>query len=361
MRKKEKEVLKFILFFLMIIIFLFPDISNTEAQSLYLKKIADLKGMGVGYDIMIQDIYAYITGNDGFIVVDIENPYEPTKVGEFLNEYGAFGIYVKEDLAFLASVEHGLEIANISDPTEPFLIGDCNIEGISSSVYTEGNYTYLTNYETGLHIINTSDLSDPIEIGEYSVYGRADKVIVIDKTAYVAFPNHGLVVLNITTPTSPTFISTVSFTEGAAGLAFYQNLLFVGCYSSNIIILNASTPENPILLGIHSDDDEGEALGLAGNSTHLYVADNFGVEYLDISNLPTIVEKAENRDKIAAAHDVDFIDNYIFISGGSARAACIVFEVSDTQKTDFIGVPFIVVTFTLLLLIYKSNCKRKKA
>ncbi len=338
---------------------------TSDAQvTVYVNKVASMSVDGIGYDITIKDNYAYITGNDGFIVVDIETPHKPKQVGEFAYGYGAFGIFVCDNIAFLAAGGYGLVIANISNPEDPTLIGSCSSDGTSTGVFSSNTHAFVSNFENGLQIFDITDLFNPIKIGEYTAYGRADNVIVVDDIAYVAFTNYGLVVLNVTDPSLPTYIQTVSYTGGAKGLAIHQNLLFVGCYSSSVLVLDISFPESPVILGVHTDSDEGEAQGVAGNSTHLYVADNFGVEYLDISDLPTISKKAENRERISSAHEVDFVGNYIFIAGGGVGKACLVFEVSDKQKNSFLGIyiglPIAIVAITSFFIVYKLKIKAKK-
>ena len=128
--------------------------------------------------------------------------------------------------------------------------------------------------------------------------------------------------------------------------------------------MNISTGNNPVYVGSHSDNDDGEAQGVVGNRTHIFVADNYGVEYLNISNLPQITEVAENRRGISSAHDVDFKDNFIFIAGGSVGVGLMVFEISDTEKTNigyYVGIPTaLVITAVLAWLVVRFMNKKKE-
>ena len=353
-----------LLCFLFLIMFL-TCITTSKAQSdVYLNKVAKVSGYGFGYAITIQGNYAYVTVNDGFVIIDIENSIKPKVVGEFLNRGDGFGIHIENDIVLLAAGGEGLKIVNVSDPSNPFQMGQCYIEGISNAVYTEDNYAFITSYETGLHIVDITNLSNPVEVGTYSVYGRADNVIVVDGIAFIAFPEYGVVVLNVTIPSSPAYISIIPSTGGAKGLDAFSNLLAVSCYSSNVIIVDISTINNPLVLGIYSDDDGGEAHGVEGNRTHLYIADNYGIEYLDISGLPSISKKAEYRTRITSAHDVEFKNNYVFIAGGSLGKTCLVFEVSDTKKLNligvYIGVPVAIIVITASYFMLKIRNKKKK-
>ena len=365
MKKIKSISFNQIVFFLIFVSLLdYGLLSSNALTDLYLNKIANITGSSVGYDVDIDGNYAYITDNKGYIVVDIENPTKPKKIGEFELTEAAFGIFVKDNIAYVAAGGYGLYITDISNPASPILLGHEYSEGICNNVFVAGDYAYVSNYDYGLQIFSIEDLANPVKITEYSYYGRADAIVVKEDCAYLACPNSGVVLLNITTLSSPQAIKTLHNTGGAKDLRIYQNLLFVGCYSSNVLVFNISNPSDPIQLGIHSDYDGGEAQGVVGNSTHLYVADNFGVEYLDITNLPIISKVAEYRRRISSAHDIDFSGNYLIVAGGNIRGST-VFEVSQTQKTSFIGIyvgipiAVIVVAITFLLL-HKNKIKTKK-
>ena len=365
MKKIESNGFKQIIFILLLILLPNYALLSSEAQNeFYLNRIARIGGAGIGYDVDIDGNYAYITGNDGYIVADIQNPNKPKIIGEFKIEDGSFGIFVKDDIAYVAAGGSGLYITDVSDPENPILLGQEQVDGISNDVYASDDFAYIANYENGLLIIDITDLSNPAKVGEYSFDGRTDGVFVRDNIAYIANTNSGINILNVTIPSTPQLIRILSATGGSTDISVFENLLFVGCYSSTVLVFDISTPSIPTLLGAHSDNDGGEAQGVAGNSTHLYVADNYGVEYLDISSLPSITKAAENRQKVSSAHDIDFKGNFLYIAGGSVIGS-LVFEVSNTHKVPFIGiyvgVPIaIVVIATALVLLYKFKIKARR-
>ncbi|MCG3220803.1 MAG: hypothetical protein H7641_05425 [Candidatus Heimdallarchaeota archaeon] len=362
MSKLSYNKIYFVLF-LILILFLNLELISSDAQTeMFINKISTVGGMG--YDIEIYDNYAYITSNGGVEIINIQDPYNPEKITTLELSNGAFGVFIKDDLAFIAAGSSGLVIADISDPTDPTILGQSSGHGISRRVYATDDYAFIACCEDGLKIFNISNLANPIEVGEYLHTGRIDDVILIDNIAILANPFLGLEVVNVTLTSSPQRIRTFTSASGATGLSTSDNLLFVGCYSSNVWVLNITIPDNPNMLGVHTDTDEGEAQGVVGNSTHVYVADNFGVEFLDISNLPQITEVAEYRQGIGAAHDVDFKDNFVLIAGGSSTTCLQIFEIATEQKSRalgiYVGLPIaIVVASVSSWIIFRS--KRKKA
>ena len=337
-------------------------ISSDESTEWYVNRIS--KVSGVGYDVEISGDYAYVTSNDGLDIINIEDLYNPRRETVLEINGGSFGVFIKDNLAFIAAAESGLVIADIADPTNPIILGQSSGHGLANHVYANENYAFLTCYEDGLKIFDISSLSNPVKVGDYFDTGRVDNVIVINETALLANTQLGIEVVNVSIPSSPHKIGSFSSAYGATGLSINDNMLYVGCYSSNVWVLDVTVPENPIMLGVHSDVDEGEAQGVVGNGTHVFVADNYGVEFLDISNLPYITEVAENRDGISAAHDIDFRGNYVYIAGGGAMSCLQVYEVSRENKIQFlglyIGIPIALLFVTIALVLYKFKHKFRK-
>ncbi len=334
--KHKKRTGIILYFFLIVLLIASLEIMPSLAQQhVYLNKVATSGSMG--YDVCISGDYAYVTGNDGFEIFDISNPFKPSKVGELEIENGAFGITVIDNFAFVSAQGLGLVIANITDKTEPVMISQTSVGGIATRSFVHGDYVYVASYDSGLKIVDISDITTPSLVGSYFNTGKIDCVWANGNYLYVANTGVGLEILDISDRENPTSVTTLYTLGGATDLHRSGDLLFVSTYASSVFVLNISTASNPIQIGSYSDNDEGEAQGVVGNSTHIFVADNYGVEYLNISSLPQITEVAENRSGISAAHDVDFKDNFIFIAGGSIGVGLMVFEISDTEKTNLIG------------------------
>ena len=336
--------------------------SSNNSIELYLNRISKVRGMG--YDIDISGDYAYVTSNDGLDIINIQNPYNPKRVGVLQTNEASFGVYIRNKVAFIAAGGSGLVIADINDPTNPVILGQSSGHGIANRVYVNNNYAFMACYEDGLKIFDISSLTNPIKVADYSDIGRVDDVIGINETLYLANTQLGIEVLNISLPSSPQKIRNFSSPLGATGVSICDDLLFVGCYSSDVWILDITIPENPTMLGVHTDSDDGEAQGVVGNSTHVFVADNYGVEYLDISNLSHITKAAENRDGISAAHEIDFRGNFVYIAGGGGMSCLRIYEISTENKIQFlgfyIGIPISLVIVTISLLLYRYRHKIRK-
>ena len=88
-RLKRSPLRKYFTFFFLFLsfspLFLSKIVSCQTQHSLYLNKIGECNFV-VGYDVSVTGNYAYVTNNDGIMIVDITDPSRPAKVSEILTD-----------------------------------------------------------------------------------------------------------------------------------------------------------------------------------------------------------------------------------------------------------------------------------
>jgi hypothetical protein len=275
---------------------------------------------GVAYDVYVEDGYAYITNNDGVVIFDVSEPDNPQKVGKIISGT-AFGVFVDNGLTYIAG-EGGLVIADVSDPANPRQLGKCSSEGVTNQVRVYGSYAYIAG-STGLEIMDVGDPSTPKPVTRLSDSGGAMGVEIYDSTLYLAKPGEGLEVIDVTDPYSPQKITTVAETQGAWDIHMHEDILYLGCHGAGVRIINISDRESPQIIGRFNDDDEGEALGVWGDGKYLYVADNYGIEVLDIKD-PTRPIEISEYDGLRGAHDLYVVGTLVYVA--EARKGLIILE-----------------------------------
>ncbi|MCK4544210.1 hypothetical protein KAU43_01600, partial [candidate division WOR-3 bacterium] len=94
-------------------------------------------------------------------------------------------VFIKDTIAYSC---HGfsLLIINISDPNNPILIGFYDTGGFAYGVYVKDTIAYVADCGDGLRFIDVSNPASPTEIGFYNTGGFAEGVYVKDTIAYVA-------------------------------------------------------------------------------------------------------------------------------------------------------------------------------
>ncbi|MHA2366945.1 MAG: LVIVD repeat-containing protein [Candidatus Hodarchaeales archaeon] len=270
-------------------------------------------GLGghVAYDLYVENNRAYVTGNEGVTILDVEYPTRPKKIGGLYTSDGAFGIIVENDIIYVASDSNGFIIANMSNPSQPDILGEFSDDKSAYGLCINDSLAFITSYNGGLTILDYSNPYSPLKIGSYSDGGLSSTVAVYGSILCYGDPNSGLKVFNITDPTSPQKLQTVAVARGVNDIYIYDNLMFLSCHGNGVKILNLTT-QVPTYIGYYTKTG-GEAYGVTGNRTHLYVADlQLGAYLLDITNPSQPIEIASYSN--AFPHDIFFDGSLIYLA-----------------------------------------------
>lgn len=109
----------------------------------------------------------------------------------------------------------------------------------------------------------------------------------------------------------------------------YKDYLFLGRHEYGVEIYSIKEKINPRKIGKFCDDDGGEALSVWGDSDYLYVADNFGVEVLDITD-PEHPSQIEELGGLGCTHDIFVEGTLIFIA--SVKKGLIILDFNPGQE-----------------------------
>jgi hypothetical protein len=295
-------------------------ISSCQRQNV-LRPISTSKA-GVGYGVFVDDGYAYITNNSGVIIFNVEEPSHPKEVGRIQSGYTR-SAFVMDGWAYFAS-EHGLVIADVSNPESPKKVSEYSTNGEAIRIFVNEPYAYIAG-SRGLEIVDISEPYAPMEVSHLSG-GEARGIDVYDGIVYLAVPGIGLEVIDVSDPSSPRKIRMVQDTQNAWDVHIHEGVAYVGCHANGIRILSLVQKESPELISRYFDDDGGEALGVWGDGKRLYIADNFGVEVLDVSDPYHPFEIGE-YDKVNGAHDLSVNGSFVYVAEG--RKGLIIFEITE--------------------------------
>ncbi|MHA1212358.1 MAG: LVIVD repeat-containing protein [Candidatus Heimdallarchaeota archaeon] len=300
-----------------------------DSDVIYLNKVAECT-FEVGYRIDIEDNVAYVTDNNGVMVIDIENPRKPKKIGRIAMVDGGFGIEIRNDTAFVAGVSPSLVIANVSIPNNPVLIGQFSGTNVAYALAVQGNYCYLGYLESDLAIIEITDLTHPTLVK--TITGTScTEVIVHDEMLFICTQTSGLRIYDISDPVNPVLLKSL-FVEGANGLDVKDDVLYVACHHLGIKAVDITVPASAYVIKSIAQDDDGEAQGIVCSGNFVAVADNYGVEVYNITNPTYMAKEAEYRQGVSAAHDIEAVGNFLFLAKGFGLG---IFEISATKKGYF--------------------------
>jgi len=286
-----------------------------------LEMISTTKAGSVPYGVYADKRYAFITNNDDLLIFDISEPAHPKKIGKV--DIGvSFSMTIKDELAFTVG-ESGLFIIDISNPQNPRRLGTLRLEGAGAGIWVENTLAYIAG-STGLEIIDISDPAHPSKVGHCDG-GPARSVVLVDGIVYAANRINGLEIIDVTDPSDPQKISTLPGTQTAWNVHVHEEYLYLGRHQNGVEIFNISNKKAPIKMGSFFDGDGGEALSVWGDKNYLYVADNFGVEVLDIKD-PAHPRQIDEYGGLGCTHDIFVDGKLIFVA--SVKKGLIILEFS---------------------------------
>jgi len=90
-------------------------------------------------DVFVDGGYAFTVDFYGITVLDVNNPANPSKVGELLLPLEARDLAVFGSIAYVADGYSGLQIIDVTVPKNPTILGSCDTPGHAWRVVSSGN------------------------------------------------------------------------------------------------------------------------------------------------------------------------------------------------------------------------------
>jgi len=148
---------------------------------------------------------------NGLVIVDISNPKTPIKISSIKTQTNGFGgawditLSNDETKAFIAKgdplmEDGGLSIIDITDPKNPSKIGEFNINNSANGVTLSKDETkvFLSTERDGLLILDITNLSHPEKINKFDIGYIYETTLSNDETkAFIANLRHGLQIIDL--------------------------------------------------------------------------------------------------------------------------------------------------------------------
>ncbi|NUU98458.1 hypothetical protein [Marinitoga sp. 1138] len=251
------------------------------------KKTYTLYLGGYVREIYVDGNYAYVAaGDEGFIIVDISDKTNPTKIGGY-DPGDVSGVYVDGNYAYITGKtwysKDIVIVMDISDKTTPKEISTYSFLGLNNSafdIYIKENYAYITYNNYGFIIMDISDKANPIKIGTYNT-NHAGNITVNGDYAYLADGSNGLVIVNIRDKTNPTKVGAYD-TGYACNVIVNGDYAYVGDCNNGLVIVRVSDVTNPIKIRNY---DYGDVYGVELDATNnvVYLGGSMGYMQVDVS------------------------------------------------------------------------------
>ncbi|MBW2633820.1 MAG: SUMF1/EgtB/PvdO family nonheme iron enzyme, partial [Deltaproteobacteria bacterium] len=255
------------------------------AMKSYYGTAGSIETPGEARDVFVVGSFGYVAGGDnGFTVIDINDPMAPAIAATIDTPGFAERIVVSGSYAYTADGSGGLLIIDIRNASSPYIVGSDSTDGYAYNVAVTGTYAYVTHGGPGLSIMNISDPSDPVMIGDYvNTGGDARAVALVSSFAYVADWVVGLQIINISDLSNPFIIKTYVTQGNPECIKVREGYAYLGLDATNAFtVIDISDTDNPILTG--SINISGSPSDIVLSGSFAYVATSEALHVINIED-----------------------------------------------------------------------------
>lgn len=277
-------------------------LSSTASGSIVSQNMTEIGHVGGLADtVFVSGTLAYAGLGAELAVLDLTNPYTPTRLGFASLPALATDVTVAGHVAYVAAATSGLHLFDIQNPAQPTYLSTYTTTGQIQSVLTRDNLAYLGVSHTvapygQVIILDVSNPSLPDMISAYDLDAAVYDLVLEGEVLYAAADYSGLHLLDVSNPNQINPISshpTPGWARGVAVQGSYAYVIQTNCSgecNGYLSIINISNPNSPTTASNTLLPGSGADLVVSG--LYAYLADrNGGLRIMQISNpaAPTLV------------------------------------------------------------------------
>jgi len=280
--------------------------------------INELDEIGDIWGIDLQDVYVYLVGTQGLLIIDISNPEDLHIIGSYNKpqEKLHLEVQVEGDVAFIADYFQGLLIINISDVQNPERISKFWDFCYYRDLYVRDPYVYLIDeYDFGIDIVNVSDLLHPSKVGSFRDTGSfSEDIFVNGDICYVADSSEELEIVNISDPVHPVRVGT--YNQPILTVFATNTHAFISTIYGAFKILDITNPSSPVQIS-SLNQESGQEIWLSDSI--VYLTQNWleGISIIDVST-PSSPSLISSIDEESYIFDITCIDESVYLAGSDA-------------------------------------------
>ncbi len=222
------------------------DITN-PVSPLFLARIMD--SLNVAWGVAVKDSFAYIAyGYKELMIVNIQNPESLKIVGvlEYPQPGYGYDIAVQDTWAYIAAGAQFLAV-NIADPRYPNLRFQYYYPRNCRSVVIADHRGFVACEQLGVAAWRL-DTFPPVQLSGFDTPGNARGVTVNDARLYVADGRDGLMVIDAHEPGNLRELSRIALDGYANSVTVDDSLIFIACGSGGVAVVNCANPSEPYLM-----------------------------------------------------------------------------------------------------------------
>ncbi len=226
---------------------------------------------------------------------------------------------------------HILEIADISNPKNIKIISRLRTLERITAIAWEHDKLYIANWGRGVRVIDVSDLENPVILGSHEVPASLREISVVDGIIYVAASTNGLQIFDATDPTDIKLLSSFPVERESTRIASDGKRAYLTEFNK-LHVFDVSDPRNPKELSVY-DSSPSEIKNLIIENDTLYTAQDFGTLHILDATDPTNLKEITKFDTKGRSWQIKKKGNTLYIADEFKLSIIDVTDLDDIQMT----------------------------
>ena len=300
----------------------------------------------LAFGLAVKDSLAFLCRGQNMDVriVNVANPAAPVYRGQFTCQNGPQSVAVSGHYVFAGVWSRDLLVADFTNPGAPVVRGRFKRPGEINSAWREGDLVVTADRLYGATVVDVTDIYHPVELGDLTLTGYPRRLVVRDSIAYIANYD-GLAIVSIADPARPVQLAQTTTSYYTYKVAVKDTCAYVAerewnPYHGTLLIYGITDPRQPHLLGSYSTNGGGvEAVAHTIGRYCYVVSQGWNLNEFAIINVenPSSPYRVSGLAISGYPIDVDAAGEYCFALMTSPNQRIDVISVADTLAPALVG------------------------
>ncbi|MEO0078791.1 MAG: hypothetical protein ABIK86_07340, partial [candidate division WOR-3 bacterium] len=228
-----------------------------------LARVGRYDGGYLAFGLAVKDSLAFLCRGQNMDVriVNVANPAMPVYRGQFTCQNGPQSAAVSGHYVFAGVWSRDLLVADFTNPAAPVVRGRFKRPGEINDAWRNGNLVVTADRWYGVTVVDVTDIEHPVELGELVLSGYPRRVVVRDSLAFVANYD-GLAIVSLANPARPALLAQTTTSYYTYKVTVKDTFAYVAerewnPYHGTLLVYGLSDPRQPHLLGSYSTNGGG--------------------------------------------------------------------------------------------------------
>ncbi|TSA26341.1 T9SS C-terminal target domain-containing protein [bacterium] len=286
--------------------------------------------------IKTQDSYVYAGTDQGFIVMEISSPQNPSLV-DTLYTTEILDVFIYENTGY-ALTESNVYIIDISNPNETNIVGQYSRNFFDPvSIAYHNNYVYIADWMR-IYIIDVTNPQSPVLAGSLFRPGVPQNLFIQNDKLYATDKVFGFSEYDVSNPTELLLINNYVSPRDAVDFCMNDDYIFIADWAYGLEIIERDDSPNPYL--IHNFCENNLIISdYLRREQYIYFTDIYsGLGIFDCNNqsAPAIFPAG-----YYLAGGIDAYGSYLYVSYSSWDAGCpnayMIYNCEDPLDPEFVS------------------------